>query len=571
MKRITLLLVCITCFTLNAQISDYLTNLGTTVGVAKSGNMLYIGSVSESKVLSVDMSQPNPIPQDLITGVSFPSKFVVIGNELYLTYGPFSGVGKIDLTAPTPTLEFVVGISGAFGIAVKDNFIYVSDRNNGAIYRFDHTQPNPVPDLVIDNLGGFTNDIDFNGNDLYIARGSDDFVSRIDVTLTNPIVENVAVQPGVLGVAIDNGFLYYSGGSSLKRINLSETNPTPITLASGLTAVWDMLIDNEFYIVQQTAQRIATVDINNLLDPTAHPDYSNLLDVYNSLGGTNWSDNVNWLDTSLPIAMWTGVSLSDDGRVGGLNLPNNNLSGNLPATLGNLTNLFSVNLSGNNLSGSIPFNSPTINLDISDNLFDFSDIEPYFTSGNYNSITYSPQRTTDLPEDFEAAPGTNFTFDVNDTDINRNFETSALNNQYQWFKDNVAISGANASSYTINNAQETDNGIYYCEITNPILPDLTIARAPISLLIDPNLSATDFQFDGLSLFPNPASTWLTINTGSTQIDATLILHDINGRLIKSQPLNGSTTVLNIETLTSGIYILTLESKDKQLVKRFVKQ
>ncbi|MBO3116246.1 T9SS type A sorting domain-containing protein [Winogradskyella sp. DF17] len=570
MKKITLLLACVACFSLNAQISDYLTNLGTTVGVTKSGNTLYIGSVGESKVLSVDMSLPNPVPQDLITGISFPTKLVVVGNELYLTYG-LNNVGKIDLSAPTPQLEFVLVIPGAFGLATKDNFMYVGDRNNGQILRFDYTVPTPTSEVVIDNLGSFMGDIAFDGNDLYVARGSDGFVSKIDVTQTNPTVENVVIESSVLDVAIDNGFLYYSGSSSLKRINLTDTNPTPITLATGLTSIWDMLIDNEFYIVQQTAQRIATVDINNLLDPTAHPDYSNLLDVYNSLGGTNWSDNVNWLDTSLPIAMWTGVSLSDNGSVGGLNLPNNNLTGNLPATLGNLTNLLFVNLSGNNLGGSIPFNSPTINLDISDNLFDFSDIEPYFTSGNYNSITYSPQRTTDLPEDFESPPGTNFTFDVNDADINRNSEATALNNQYQWFKDNVAISGANASTYVINNAQETDSGIYYCEITNPILPGLTIARAPITLLIDASLSMDTEQNFNLILYPNPSKEWLNIQFGETLEKGLLSIYDVNGRLIQQKEVSGDTLLLNIENLNSGMYILSIEEQNSKVVKRFMKQ
>jgi hypothetical protein len=573
MKKITLLLMCVTCFTLKAQISDYLTNLSTIVGVAKSGNTLYIGSIGNSKILSVDMSSPNPVPQDFITGVSFPTKFVVIGTDLYLTYA-FSNLGKIDLTSSTPTITPVLtGLQQAFGLAVKDNFIYFSSRGfgNSGIFRFDYTATNPDTTLetLISGFDGTINDIAINGNDLYFADSGNSVVSKIDVTQANPTVENVVTTPIPLDVAIDNGFLYYSE-NYIKRINISETNPTPITIASGLTSIWDMLIDNEFYIVQQTAQRIANVDINNLLDPTSHPDYSNLLDVYNSLGGSNWSDNVNWLDTSLPIAMWTGVSLSNSGSVGGLNLPNNNLSGNLSDTLGNLTNLFSVNLSGNSLSGSIPFNSPTINLDISDNLFDFSDIEPYFSSGNYNSITYSPQRTTDIPEDITDAPGSNITLSINDTDINRNTQTSSLNNQYQWYQDNIPISEATSATYEILNAQETDSGIYFCRITNPILPGLVIDRAPITLFIDSALNITDSQESKFTLYPNPVKNWLTITANGLE-NATIEIYDLNGRLILERNATSNITSLNVENLKAGVYILTIKSNGITSQKRFIKQ
>ena len=77
----------------------------------------------------------------------------------------------------------------------------------------------------------------------------------------------------------------------------------------------------------------------------------------------------------------------------------------LPASLGNLTSLETVGLGDNSFEGVLPFNSPNANINISNNHFDFSDIEPFASAGNYTSLTYSPQHTQDLAETIESGVG----------------------------------------------------------------------------------------------------------------------------------------------------------------------
>jgi uncharacterized repeat protein (TIGR01451 family) len=82
-----------------------------------------------------------------------------------------------------------------------------------------------------------------------------------------------------------------------------------------------------------------------------------LVDLYNSTNGPNWTDNRNWLITE-PCSFdnpWFGVSCSvSSGHVRGLWLHNNRLSGSIPSTIGNLTDLEVLYLLLNQLSGSIP-------------------------------------------------------------------------------------------------------------------------------------------------------------------------------------------------------------------------
>ena len=85
----------------------------------------------------------------------------------------------------------------------------------------------------------------------------------------------------------------------------------------------------------------------------AHPDRTALVALYDATDGPNWTKSDNWL-TDAPLGEWYGVSASHEGRVNGLVLLSNELSGEIPPELGNLTRLGQLVLAGNDLTGEIP-------------------------------------------------------------------------------------------------------------------------------------------------------------------------------------------------------------------------
>ncbi|GAB4159803.1 MAG: hypothetical protein Tsb0033_14840 [Winogradskyella sp.] len=319
--------------------------------------------------------------------------------------------------------------------------------------------------------------------------------------------------------------------------------------------------------------------------PDAIGDLTNLEGLYIGLGDLNLTGSIPETIgnlTNLKVLWFQATGMSGEIPESFGNLVNlreirflgNNFTGTLPASMSNLTQLESVLMSGNeffgngsSFSGPIPFNTPNANIDLSNNNFDFGDLEPFVTNGNYLSFNYSPQNNDDDEESITSAVGSTVTLNVNDIALSRN--NNALNNNYQWFKDNVQITGANSPSYVINNAQTSDNGEYYCEITNAILPDLTIIRAPITLFIDPSLSIDDTEKKELSVYPNPADNWLNIKTHNLS-EVNLFIYDLNGRLVIQQILNSNKNALNIEALQKGVYILKLKDETSTYTKRFIK-
>jgi len=80
-------------------------------------------------------------------------------------------------------------------------------------------------------------------------------------------------------------------------------------------------------------------------------DYDALIAIYDATSGDNWNSKTNW-KSSEDVSTWYGVTVSDS-RVKEIDLSFNNLVGNLPAELGDLTGLTSLNMR-NDTIGSLP-------------------------------------------------------------------------------------------------------------------------------------------------------------------------------------------------------------------------
>ena len=247
-------------------------------------------------------------------------------------------------------------------------------------------------------------------------------------------------------------------------------------------------------------------------------EYEALNALYNSLDGENWSYNYNWLDTiNHVVDDWYGITV-ENGHVTQIYLNNTKTLGFIPKELGNLTELRKLHLRYCGLSGGIPIELSNLkkleylnlssghlgpqfidgipnqercipdeleNLDslnyfnIDYNMLMFNDLEAVYSWKNFNNFQfiYHAQYPKDLGyNEISLEPNENFTFTLEDY-------LPGPSDKYQWIKNNDTIVGATGKTLVLNNIQPSDNGSYYCRVSNSIATDATISFAFISLTV----------------------------------------------------------------------------------------
>ena len=85
-----------------------------------------------------------------------------------------------------------------------------------------------------------------------------------------------------------------------------------------------------------------------------HPDRAALAAFFEATGGSSWTNRSHWL-TDAPVRRWYGVRALQGGRVSGLDLDDNGLTGSLPLELGGMDGLRQLILTDNEeLTGELP-------------------------------------------------------------------------------------------------------------------------------------------------------------------------------------------------------------------------
>ena len=270
-------------------------------------------------------------------------------------------------------------------------------------------------------------------------------------------------------------------------------------------------------------------------------DSTTLVDLYNNTDGDNWYDNTNWLSTK-PVSRWEGVEISK-GRVINLDLSENNLTGNLPSSIGNLIGLKSLNMGDNNLEGMLP--AELGNLGVLTELYldnnQFSGQIPT-TIGNLDSLKILNLRYNQLDG---AIPS----------------EIGALNNLTELSLSNNKLTGVLPDLSLL--TKLTKIWIYDNQLTGlsdlSSLKKLSYANFKNNLLDYADLEAAKLNEDSLTYIYSPQHYRMPV-TQKEENDSTLFTNEYvyPGTSFQwtmdKQPLSGDTTaLLKIENSKEGVY------------------
>ncbi|HRE76318.1 MAG TPA: PQQ-dependent sugar dehydrogenase [Flavobacterium sp.] len=103
------------------------------------------------------------------------------------------------------------------------------------------------------------------------------------------------------------------------------------------------------------------------------------------------------------------------------------------------------------------------------------------------------------------------------------------------------------------------NVVSFGEDVNGELYWVGISNGVISRVIDTSLSTNDFQQNGLSLYPNPASNSFIIRNSNLLNLNELTIYDSMGKRVANQKMdNLELTTVAIDNLTSGLYFVSVE-------------
>jgi hypothetical protein len=116
----------------------------------------------------------------------------------------------------------------------------------------------------------------------------------------------------------------------------------------------------------------------------------------------------------------------------------------------------------------------------------------------------------------------------------------------------IAETAFNSYTWSTNNMTYTQSGNYTAVLQNQLGCDSVVT---LNLTMNP-LGIEELE-NVFTIYPNPTSDLMTIETHFLSEEITFTIYDINGRLIQSGKLNGVKTTLDISDLEKGSYFIQL--------------
>ncbi len=77
----------------------------------------------------------------------------------------------------------------------------------------------------------------------------------------------------------------------------------------------------------------------------------------------------------------------------------------------------------------------------------------------------------------------------------------------------------------------------------------------------------DYNSNVIKIFPNPANTFIKINGMEGELE--INIYDLVGRIVRHTKINNN--LLNTESISNGIYLIKIDSKDKTIIKKILIQ
>jgi uncharacterized repeat protein (TIGR01451 family) len=107
-------------------------------------------------------------------------------------------------------------------------------------------------------------------------------------------------------------------------------------------------------------------------------------------------------------------------------------------------------------------------------------------------------------------------------------------------------------------------GIYFDY--NPVV----MTNTAVDIIGIPNRVGSVLSDKDINIYPNPATSELTIKTTNEILNSIAITNTV-GQVLRDQPVNSRQTTINISRLPAGLYFVTCKNEQGAVVKKFIKE
>ena len=247
---------------------------------------------------------------------------------------------SVLLTAIGQTVYPEVEVLDAYGISIL---------GPGANLAWTSEDPTVA---TVDDSGGIT--AQMNGQTI-VTVTSKDMSDSISVTVAQE-ADHIVVTPGSVQLPAVGEMARLSAGVfdandfeiPGAEVTWSSDDPAVATVDDQGLVTAHKAGETELTVSSGSASATVVVSVGEVSS-----DRAALVHFYHATDGPNWKINTNWL-TNEPLEEWHGISVNSAGHVVRIRLFDNDLKGDLPASLASLSHLVSLSLSDKLLTGTIP-------------------------------------------------------------------------------------------------------------------------------------------------------------------------------------------------------------------------
>jgi Leucine-rich repeat (LRR) protein len=304
-----------------------------------------------------------------------------------------------------------------------------------------------------------------------------------------------------------------------------------------------------------------------VLSPYNEEEVAKLINFFNrpSSNGTTNGNIIGITKIGNPES-WNGVEWTNeisDRRVVSINWHSLGLSDTL--SLSDFIKLTSIDVSGNQLAKVVLTNTPLLKKGLFDNnKLKFSTMP---TSTSFDEYSCFPQAKLEIGNKTENGVYTLMAGEYVDLSSEVVIEVQATTFTWKDEAGNTTIPTKGENGRFAFNSDFIGRKLY-CELSNPKFPNGSIQTVVVTIFGSKFESKFGKEVD-IAVYPNPASSILKFEID--EVIREYRIYSVRGVLVKTGTINDFKAEINVQTLTSGTYLLELTDGVKVYRSKFIKQ